>query len=306
VVIGSWLVDYPEPALAHLSAYERTLTMLAASREWLRLLVWPSLLSFSYSPPYLAIVTAPTPAIFYGVALVTAVAVSIALTFRRAPAIAFGLLWLAITLVPVANIFFVSGVFIAERTLFAPSVGFVLVVGGVAQLLWSRMALLKARRVAIGFAGLVLLAGTIRSAMRQRDWFDTGHIATAAVRDLPNAYTVDALYGEYLATRRAAGTAEKWLRRSIALYPDDPEVHVELANLYVNAHLWPAAESTFRKALEIDPNLSSARAGLVLCLVQTKDYAGARQQAQIGVASGESAETFKQLLAAIDSASKTR
>ena len=152
---------------------------------------------------------------------------------------------------------------------------------------------------------MVLLAGAARSAVRQRAWFDTAHITTAGVRDLPDAYTVDALYGEYLATRHAAGTAEKWLRRAIGLYPGDPEVHVELANLYVEAGLWPAAEAMFEEALQIDPKLSSARVGVVLCRIQAKDFAGARKQADIGVASGESVDTFKQLLAAIDSGSKT-
>ena len=305
-VIGSWLGDFAIPALEHLSVSERVLTMLAASREWIRLLLWPSLLSFSYSPPYLPIVTSPTPAILYGVTLLLIAITSIAVTLRRAPIVAFGLLWMAIALMPVSNVFFVSGIFIAERTLFAPSVGFVLIVAGLAQLLWSRLPSLEVRRVALGLLGVVLLAGVVRSSTRQRDWFDTAHITTAGVRDLPNAYSVDALYGEYLATRRASGSAEKWLRRGIALYPYDPEVHVELANLYVNARLWPAAESTFKKALEIDPKLSSARAGLVLCLVQAKDYTDARKQAQIGVESGESSETFEQLLAAIDSASKNQ
>jgi len=303
-VIGSWLGDFPVPALAHLSTSERVLTMLAASREWIRLLLWPSLLSFSYSPPYLAIVTTPTPAIFYGVAALVIAVVAIVVAFRRTPTIAFGTMWLVVALLPVSNIFFVSGVFVAERTLFVPSVGFVLVLATLVQLLWVRLPSVELRRVAIAFLAMALIAAAARSAMRQRDWFDTGYIATAGVRDLPNAYTVDALYGEYLATRRAAGTAEKWLRRSIALYPRDPEIHVELANLYVDAHLWPAAESTFKQALAIDPKLSSARAGLVLCFIQAKDYSAAREQAQIGVASGQSTDTFRQLIAAIDSAAK--
>ena len=135
-VIGTWLGDSPVPALNALSRGERILTMLAASREWVRLLFWPSLLSFSYSPPYLAIVTTPSAQILPGVALVLAMIVSIAVGLRRAPAIAFGVMWLAIALVPVSNVFFATGVFIAERTLFAPSVGVAVAVAGLVQLLW--------------------------------------------------------------------------------------------------------------------------------------------------------------------------
>jgi hypothetical protein len=305
-VIGSWLGDAPVPALKNLSSSARILTMLAASREWVRLLFWPSLLSFSYSPPFLPIVTTPTPQALWGIGFALALIASVAVSYRRAPAIAFGVMWLTIALSPVSNVFFVTGVFIAERTLFAPSAGFVIAVAGLIHLLWLRLPSIEVRRIAVGALGIVLLSGVVRSAARQRAWFDTAHITTAGVRDLSDAYTVNALYGEDLATRHAAGTAEKWLRRAIGLYPDDPEVQVELANLYVDAHLWPAAEATFRKAVEIDPKLSSARAGVVLCRVQAKDYAGARKQALIGLSSGESPDTFKQLIAAIDSASKER
>ncbi|HEY4304566.1 MAG TPA: hypothetical protein VGM82_08875 [Gemmatimonadaceae bacterium] len=303
-VIGSWLGDFPIPALENLSSTERVLTMLAASREWIRLLIWPSLLSFSYSPPYLDIVKAPALSMVYGVVLIVGVVMAVVTTQRRAPAIAFGALWFAIAILPVSNLFFVSGVFIAERTLFAPSVGFVFVVAGVLELLWPRVKSAEARRALTIAMGVVLFAGALRSMLRQRAWFDTAHITTAGVRDLPDAYTVDALYGEDLATRRAYGTAEKWLRRSIALFGTDPEVHVELANLYVSNNQWAAAESTFNQALAIDPKLSSARAGLVLCLVHAKNYVDARKQAEIGVASGESVETFTRLVAAIDSAAK--
>jgi hypothetical protein len=303
-VIGEWLGDFPVPALKHLSAGERALTMLAASREWVRLLVWPSLLSFSYSPPYLPIVTTPSAPILGGVLLVLAVIASVVLSYRRAPVIAFGTLWFAIALLPVSNLVFVSGVFVAERTLFLPSVGFVIAVVGIAQAAWPRVRSLQLRRLLGGVVAAALLAGLIRSAVRQRAWFDTGHITTAGVRDLPNAYTVNALYGEYLATRRAAGTAEMWLRRAMALFPSDAEPVVELGNLYVEAKVWPAAQAMFRRALAIDSASASARAGLILCLVQAKDYAAARAEAETGVAQGTAVATFRQLIAAIDSAAK--
>jgi hypothetical protein len=303
-VIGAWLGDSPVPALRGLSVGPRLLTMLAASREWIRLLGWPSLLSFSYSPPYLPIVSRPGPEVVVGTLLLLAAVVAVIVTRRRAPAIAFGVLWFAIAILPVSNVFFVSGVFIAERTLFVPSVGFVLAVAAVGELVWRRLRSTEARRALVGLAALLLLAAGLRSLVRQPEWLDTGHIATAAARDLPEAYTVDALYAEYLATRRAAGTAEKWMRRSIALFPRDPETIVELASMYVDARLWPRAEMTFKQALDVDPTSPSARAGLVLCLVETRDYTAARAQAQLGLDSGKSTDTFRRLLTAIDSASK--
>jgi hypothetical protein len=269
-----------------------------------RLLVWPSTLSLSYSPPYLPIVHAISAEVLPGIViLVTLIAVAV-YAVRRAPLVTFVITWMAISLAPVSNVFFVSGVFVAERTLFMPSVGFALAVGALVGALWARMRADAARDAAIGLFATVLIAAAARSALRQRAWADNAHILTAAARVLPNAYTVDALYGEFLATQGATGSAERWLLRAIALYPSDPEIHVELANLYTAANRWPAAQSLFSQALAIDSTLPSARAGLVLCLVHAHDYRNARAQAELGIQSGLSVETFRELVTAIDAAER--
>ena len=61
-------------------------------------------------------------------------------TRRRAPAIAFGLLWIVVTGSVAANVIVPTGVIIAERVLYLPSVGAAIVAGA----LW---ALLPRRRI---------------------------------------------------------------------------------------------------------------------------------------------------------------
>ena len=61
-----------------------------------------------------------------GIALLILAGALIWATLRRAPVVAFGITWMAVTLFPVANLVVPTGIVLAERTLFLPSVGFVL------------------------------------------------------------------------------------------------------------------------------------------------------------------------------------
>jgi len=94
--------------------------------------------------------------------------------------VSFGLIWCAIALLPVSNIV-PGGVMLAERTLLLPSVGFLLAVGGAAQLaLRSAGTRTRSARRALMAAVLVLVAlGIARSAGRQRVW-NTAHLQIVA------------------------------------------------------------------------------------------------------------------------------
>src|SRR5262249_51793684 len=91
-------------------------------------------------------------------------------------ALAFGLLWMSIALVPVSNVL-PTGVVLGERTLFLPSVGFVLVVGACAQraLATPAMAAKWRRRALAEACALLVLLGLLRSAGRQAVW-NTQHV----------------------------------------------------------------------------------------------------------------------------------
>jgi hypothetical protein len=101
---------------------------------------------------------------------------AIVYALRRDRVLAFGLLWMAIALLPVSNIL-PTGVVLGERTLFLPSIGFLLAVGAVAQRVLARPAMSpKWRRLALGGAcALLAVLGLLRSAGRQAVW-NTQHV----------------------------------------------------------------------------------------------------------------------------------
>jgi protein O-mannosyl-transferase len=121
------LVRVAEPWM-HASTGERLLTVARIVPEYARLLLVPLQLHVDYMPRSIEVVQHPTLGVVAGIAIVIAAAVVMIRTWRRAPLVAFAILSFACTIAPVANVFFASGVMIAERTLYLPSLGLAVLV----------------------------------------------------------------------------------------------------------------------------------------------------------------------------------
>lgn len=148
--------------------------MLHVVPMWLRLLVWPRHLQVDFAPG--EIVSGGAPEAVLGFAILCGLVAAIVYALRRDRALAFGLLWMAIALLPVSNIL-PTGVVLGERTLFLPSIGFVIAVGAVAQRVLDAPAMsVKWRRLALGGAcSLLVVLALLRSAGRQAVW-NTQHV----------------------------------------------------------------------------------------------------------------------------------
>jgi protein O-mannosyl-transferase len=144
---------------------EVALTMTHAFGEILGLLVAPSRLSADTSGfPHATAVSAAVAISALAIAAAAAAAIFAARRGARAPA--FWALWLALTWLPVSNLLFPSGVVLAERTLYLPSVA----VAGVAA--WAlELALARDRRwLAVPLVATAAFAA--RTAVRAPLWRD--------------------------------------------------------------------------------------------------------------------------------------
>src|SRR5207237_10513992 len=92
---------------------------------------------------------------------------------------AYGLGWIAIAFLPVSNLLFSTGVLLAERTLYLPSVGLVLTAG-------AALARLPAQRLRIALA-LIVIAGGVRSTLRTPLWPDDFRVTHGILGDLPES-----------------------------------------------------------------------------------------------------------------------
>jgi protein O-mannosyl-transferase len=187
-VLGSVANPLPAPGFSLLEEVPRVWTVAGVWPEYLRLLFFPWSLSSDYSPDLVAVATGWTTAGILGaLSALTVLALALWSARRSREPVArivlpFAVLWFATAIAPVSNLFFLSGVMLAERTLYLPSVGFVAVVGwGIWHLCRSR------RRLSMTIAALVLVALAARTWIRNPVWASDAAVSAALVREHPES-----------------------------------------------------------------------------------------------------------------------
>jgi protein O-mannosyl-transferase len=302
VVLGSLI---GEQMVVEMTWPTRIWTILGIVPEWVRLFLWPAHLSADYSPPTVRVLTAPSSAIVPGILVVLVGMALVVIAMRRAKALAFGMLWAMISIIPVSNLF--SGFLIAERTLFVPSAGVCLALGWLFARLLEEAAKgsLRAppRRVA-GIAWTALIAilavGSWRSARRQVVWKDNQTLFAQMVQDSPMGYRAHYLYGTSLFAQGRMADGERELRMAIALNDVDSDPRNYLATQYRMGKLYAQSIPLYRDALRLNPYRPDSRYGLAHALLETGDLAGARIQVDSGLAGGQLKGYFEALLKEIE------
>jgi protein O-mannosyl-transferase len=279
--------DTQHPSLRHLSMGQRSLLMMGLLPEFGRLLIWPAHLSADYSPQMVPGYSGLNPGLLPGAVLLMCLVILLFVSWRRAPVVAFGLAWLAVSISPVANILIPSGILIAERTLLVPSVGAMLAIGTLAPWVMRRLQP-EPRLVRIAAGGtfaLVLTLGASWSAERTYTWKDSKTVFMTLADDAPMDFKAHyVLGGMYWEEHHHARDAEiQWLI-AIKLMPDYYGVRVDLAHRYRDLHLCNAAVPLYVKSLELEPALAVARVGLVACYLQLAQYRRARTASLVGKA----------------------
>jgi hypothetical protein len=304
LVLGGDLVGtFTAEGLANLTVGQRALTMLAVVPRWFYLLLWPAHLQADYSPAEIVSQTSWGAEQTLGALLLLAVLLALIAAWRRAPVISFGLAWCAIALFPVHNVLVPTGVVLAERTLFLPSIGLVLALGGLGALLAERAA--QAGRLALASTlGALLILGVYRSTTRHPVWADQfGLWYDTANRDAPKSYRAHHALAELYYVAGSEGRAEREYRLAITYAPPNVgQVYLDYANkLRLKGFCYPAAQ-LYRQSLRIAPNNMAARASLLACLFHLGAYREALGVARIGVTYNWQLATWQALRNTADSA----
>jgi hypothetical protein len=297
--------DDPNTVIAMLSHKARLLTMLALVPEWARLLLWPARLSADYSPAEVPVVLGFAPQLIAPALVVVGIVLLAVAGWRGRRVGTFGLLWLAVALFPVSNIFLRSGVILAERTLFLPSLGALLALGAAA--VWAgRRAVdagLSPTRVAVLPVAIVLVLGVAKSATRQRVWRTHDDFQRSIVEDAPRSYRAHYMHGMWHFEQGRRVEGERHVRTAIALFPFDARPYIDLADEYRAAGLCTPARGLYRRAIALGTSLERARLGLVACLLGDAQFSEAVVEARAGLAAGGAEVVqFRRLLALADSA----
>src|SRR5216684_3278439 len=196
------------------------LTALYGLTDVARLLVFPLTLRVDYSPAERTVVTTPLdPRFLAGLACALIWGALLWLAWKGGRKLeAFGLGWIGLALLPVANLLYPAGFYLAERTLYLPSVG--LVIAAAAWL--GRLPRAAVRPVV---AALVVLGG-FRTALRVSVWRDDAHVTRSVLRDSPRSYVGHKRMIGLFLDRRQPALALDAARVAARLYPRDAGTYV--------------------------------------------------------------------------------
>jgi len=195
------------------------LTAVAALADVVRLLVFPLTLRVDYSPNERTAVTTPLDLRFaMGMLCALAWAALLLVAWRRGRKLeAFGLGWIGVAFLPVANLLYPAGFYVAERTLYLPSVGLVLAAT-------AALSRLPRERLRLAVATLCLLGG-VRTAVRVPKWRDDNTVTQSILEDSPDSYGGPVrMAGVYL-DRKEPAKALAAARIAAGIMPRDPWVY---------------------------------------------------------------------------------
>jgi hypothetical protein len=126
-------IPYPVFRFLHMSAVQRIGTMMNEIPRIAQLILFPVRLAADYSPPDVLVAEGPALAQLPG-AFICLSAVLLAIVLRnRVAVVSFALAWVILAFLPVSNLLIPAGFITAERTLFLPSAGAVLLAGAPAR-----------------------------------------------------------------------------------------------------------------------------------------------------------------------------
>jgi len=265
-----------------MNTFDRVVTMLTVIPRVARLVVFPTHLSGDYSPPDVPIAHALDPLQIPGLFICLGVTVLAFAMRRRSPVASLGLFWLIVAYLPVSNLLVPAGFIIAERTLFFPSIGVVLVAGAVVAAVAARGVRVERRVLAL--ASCVLLAlGLVRSVDRQRVWKNNHVFVDQLVKDAPNGYRAHffraRVYGEEGNTAEMAREYD----RAIHLFPYDASMMMQIASEYHASGLCRPVIAMLRFSYAVEPTTGEGRVPYVQCLAHERRWDEVRTEALTGM-----------------------
>ncbi|MGI9627174.1 MAG: tetratricopeptide repeat protein, partial [Longimicrobiales bacterium] len=302
VVLGSLAEALPPLGAGLLTAgVPRIWTVLSTWPEILRLLFFPADLSADYSPEVISIAHGWTPQAVLGLLIGFAALVGALVAWRAGRLstrslsprlLGFGVVWFVITLSPTSNVLFLTGVMLAERTLYLPSVGFVAGVG------WLFVSLHRQRpRVAAGLVTLsvMLLAG--RTVDRNVTWKNNDTLFITMLSEHPESARAQLVAGNIHFQR---GEEEQGLRsygRALVMAGTHYAVLTDISRTVLQHGHEKLGEYLLKVAWDERPEYSLAPSQLALLYSNQGRWEEAERLARLTASTVEDKAGYTHLLA---------
>jgi Tfp pilus assembly protein PilF len=256
LVLGSIGGEMVAPVFQAVGPHARVLTALALWVQYLRLLLFPLDLASDYDPGVLFPSEGLDLGVFLGLLCLGALAVLAARTRAKAPLVALGVLWFVVVVLPVSNLLFPTGVLLAERTLYLPSVGLALVVAGVTPLALSLRRPLRRWVMPAALAGMLALF--LRTLERNPTWGSSFEVARTLSQEHPESWRAFRARALALEGRgEMTEAADQW-DKAVKLTPFNYTLLVEAGEFHGREGDESRGDTYLRRAIELEPTLANA------------------------------------------------
>jgi len=286
-VLGSIANPFAPLGADILAEIPRIWTLGEVWTHYVRLWVFPLDLASDYSPNVIPISFSWHATNVVGVVVVIGILLMTLVAWRSpvaspggdsAKSAAFGIVWFVVAVSPIANVVFLSGVLLAERTLYLPSVGLAVATG------WLAGRVARERpRLAWAALALALAAGSYRTWIRNPEWRDNQAVFNTMLRDIPHSGRSQWILGdEFL----KAGSVQQGLlayRAAIDMLGGHYTVVTDISQRLMGIGNYRAAESLLRFSWRERPELPLAPSLIAWIRAQHGDASGTEHWSRLSL-----------------------
>ncbi len=228
--------------------------------HYVRLWVFPLDLAADYTPNVLPISVGWNLTNTVGAALSVLILATALIAWRRpamssgsvtARAAAFGVVWFVIAISPTSNTLFLSGILLAERTLYLPSVGLAAATG------WLIVRLAQdRRRVAWGALAVAVMLSSARTWTRNPTWVDTDTVFRTLLAEHPHSGRSQWAIGDQFIRGGQRSEGLLSYRAAINLLGTSYQLMTEIARSMMNYEEYRGAENILKFAIQDSPQFA--------------------------------------------------
>lgn len=233
------------------SPTDRMATALRTTAEYIGMHLLPLHLSADYWINEVPIVGFGNIAVLLSILVISGLLLATWLVRRQWTAVSWGILFFFLMLLPVSNFLFAAGFLKAERILYIPSIGLIMVM---AWLLIRLFELKNFRIPAIGLACLLVLFYTGKTISRAADWQNNYTLSIATLKTSPDSPRFNNMMGLELKARKQGKEAMAYFEKAVQSNPNHVPALVNLGLAYRSAGRHQESADILERALELNPN----------------------------------------------------
>ena len=248
----------PEESYGDLSTYQFIINTFPLFREYLASLLWPFNLNFWHTFNPISSLFEAKGMVALGVTVIFCIVAVTA--YRKNKILSFGLLLFVIPLLPV---FYIKGISFkpyADRYLYLPSVGFVLLPA--IFLSWARE---KRQRAARSITAVFIVIGalyTIGTINRNKVWQNDLNLWSDTLKKSPDSEMAHNNLGVVYRSQGRLDRAIAEYQAALRLNPDYAEAHINLGLVYASQGQWDKAIAEYQAVLRLNPDSVGAHNNL--------------------------------------------